>query len=255
MRRRRIGRCAATVTVLALAACGAKPQPQGEAASSVSDVPAARAESGVPSEVLAGPQTPRPASGRQDGEFDISALGFDRGSKDAPVRVLEMSDYGCGYCRQFHMQTWPALRKEFVETGKIEWKFLPFITGMFRNSSQATTAAECALEQGPAAFEAMNHRLWADQKEWKSSSDASGVIQGWVGELGLDADRYRSCVSSNRRGSRIKAANTVSHQLGVRGTPTFFIMGYPPIPGALPTEVFRKVLNQVYEEATKKAGH
>ena len=101
----------------------------------------------------------------------------------------------------------------------------------------------------------MNHRLWADQKEWKSSSDASGVIQGWVGELGLDADRYRSCVSSNRRGSRIKAANTVSHQLGVRGTPTFFIMGYPPIPGALPTEVFRKVLNQVYEEATKKAGH
>ena len=40
----------------------------------------------------------------------------------------------------------------------MEWKFLPFVTGMFENSSHAIAAAECALEQGPDVFEAMNHR-------------------------------------------------------------------------------------------------
>ncbi|MCG6954689.1 MAG: DsbA family protein [Gemmatimonadetes bacterium] len=251
---RRIGRYAATITVLALTACGGGSQPREEADNGVPDVQPSSAESPSASDVSTGSQASPSASGTQDRGPDVSFLGFDRGSKDAPVRVLEMSDYGCGYCRQFHMQTWPVLKKEFVETGKVEWKFLPFVIGMFRNSQQATTAAECALEQGPAAFEAMNHRLWADQKEWKSSSDAAGVIAGWVDGLGLDADRYRSCVSSNRRESRIVAANTVSRQLGVRGTPTFFIMGYAPIPGALPTDVFRQVLNQAYEDATKKAG-
>jgi protein-disulfide isomerase len=251
---RRIGGYAATMTVLALAACGASSQPREEADNRIPDVQATGTESDTTPQVSTGSQTSPSASEKQGTDLDVSLLGFDRGSRDAPVRVLEMSDYGCGYCRQFHMQTWPVLQKEFVETGKVEWKFLPFVTGMFRNSQHATTAAECALEQGPAAFEAMNHRLWADQKEWKPSSDAAGVIAGWVDELGLDGDRYKTCVSSNRRENRIAAARTVSRQLGVRGTPTFFIMGYPPIPGALPTDVFRQVLNQVYEDATKKAG-
>jgi protein-disulfide isomerase len=251
---RRIGAYAATVTVLALAACGASSQPREEADDGVPDLQAARAESDTTPRVPTRPQTSSGGPARQGPDVDVSLLGFDRGSKDAPVRVLEMSDYGCGYCRQFHMQTWPTLQKEFVSTGKVEWKFLPFVSGMFRNSQHATTAAECALEQGPEAFEAMNHRLWADQKEWKSNSDAAGVIAGWVDGLGLDADRYRSCVGSNRRESRIVAANTVSRELGVRGTPTFFIGGYPPIPGALPTDVFKRVLDQVYEDATKKAG-
>jgi len=250
----KVGRYAATVTVLALAACRAGSQSREGAGGAAPDAQASRAESAATPEGRGESQAAPTPPGMQSRELDIAFLGFDRGSADAPVRVLEMSDYGCGYCRQFHMQTWPALRKEFVETGKVEWKFLPFVTGMFRNSSQATTAAECALEQGADAFEAMNHRLWADQKEWKGSSHAADVIAGWVGELGLDVERYSSCVSSDRRASRIVAANTLSRRLGVRGTPTFFIMGYPPLPGALPTDVFRQVLNQVYEDATKKAG-
>lgn len=248
---RKVGSYASVVAFLAVAACGAGSQTPSDTSGKQTPPTTTRTET---PQTSSGAQTPQTTSGTQERGMDIASLGFDRGSADAPVRVLEMSDYGCGYCRQFHMQTWPVLQKEFVKTGKVEWKFLPFVTGMFRNSSQATTAAECALEQGANAFEAMNQRLWADQREWKSSSDAAGVIAGWVRGLGLDADRYRSCVSSNRRQSRIAAAKTVSRQLGVRGTPTFFILGYPPVPGALPTDVFRQVLNRVYEEATKKTG-
>lgn len=250
----RIGRYATAMTILTFGACGGSSQAGDGSAAGAQDVAAsesgAREASDAAGDAQASPVAPRP----QSREIDIALLGFDRGSTDAPVRVVEMSDYGCGYCRKFHMETWPVLQKEFVETGKIEWKFLPFVTGMFKNSPQATTAAECALEQGREAFEAMNHRLWDEQKAWKGSSDAAGVIDGWVADLGLDPQRYRSCVSGNRRADRIDAANALSRQIGVRGTPTFFIIGYAPLQGALPTDAFQQVLQRVYEDAIKKAG-
>ena len=182
---------------------------------------------------------------------DVAALGFDRGSKDAPVRVIEMSDYGCGYCRKFHEETWPALRKEFVESGKIQWKFLPFVTGMFKNSSHASVAAECSLEQGPEIFEKANSRIWGAQKEWKGSDAAGRGAAKGRRRRGVDLMRYDSCVADDRRHDRLAAADELARQVGVRGTPTFFVVGYPPLQGALPTDTFRQLLTMVYADATK----
>jgi protein-disulfide isomerase len=189
-------------------------------------------------------------SPRRRADLDIAALGFNSGSNDAPVRVIEMSDYGCGYCRRFHEETWPALRAEFVDSGKIQWKLLPFVSGMFKNSTAATRAAECVLEQGDELFEAMNHRIWTDQKEWKGSTDPDRILRGLAGEVGGDLGRYDSCLAEDRRGERVSEATALARQLGVRGTPTFFVVGYPPLQGALPTDAFRQVLEMVYADAT-----
>lgn len=183
---------------------------------------------------------------------DLASLGFDVGNRDAPVRVVEMSDFGCGYCRKFQLETWPTLRREFVETGKVQWKIIPFVTGMFAHSEAASMAAECALEQSPSAFEALEQRLWRDQSSWKKSDDAAVLLRGWAAEDDLDMERYDSCVSERRPADRLEAGRDLARRLGVRGTPTFFILGYPPLPGALPTETFRKVLNAVYEDATSQ---
>ena len=241
----RIGRYAAAMTVLAFGSCGGA-QPRAESAESTRDVATAEADGGQ--------ATQAPPSTSRSQELDVSTLGVDRGSADAPVRVLEMSDYGCGYCRKFHMETWPVLQKDFVDSGKIEWKFLPFVTGMFKNSPHALTAAECALEQGRDAFEAMNHRLWDDQKAWKGSTEPAAVVRGFAKDLGLDLPRYDSCVRENRRGRRIAGANSLAREIGVRGTPTFFIIGYPPLQGALPTDAFVQVLTAVYADATGNGG-
>lgn len=238
--RSRICRCAATMAFLALVACSGSPRGQGAAE---------RADAGGSEAAAARTETQAPAAA-EGTQVDIAHLGINSGSRDAPVRIVEMSDYGCGYCRKFHMETWPVLEKEFVETGKIEWKFLPFVTGMFRNSDQATTAAECALEQGRDLFDAMDRRLWTDQREWKGSGDAAKVLRGWAAELGLDTDRYARCVSDDRRRERIAAANALTRELGVHGTPTFFVTGYPPLQGALPTDAFRQVLTLIYQNAT-----
>ncbi|MDH3272295.1 MAG: DsbA family protein [Gemmatimonadota bacterium] len=180
----------------------------------------------------------------------VSAVGFNRGLETAPVKVVELSDYGCGYCRQFHQETFPTLLAQFIDSGMVEWKFVPFVTGMFDNSVAATEAAECVYVQDEDAFETLNGRLWDEQAEWKRSNDPESVIDGWVGELaGVDRDEFRRCVQDDTQLGRVAAATTLAQQLGVRGTPTFVVIGYPPLQGALPLEMFQEVLTLVHEQA------
>ena len=194
------------------------------------------------------PGSPRVARPTQ--EIDLASLGVDFGERTAPVRVIEMSDYGCGYCRQFHIETWPVVLRDFIETGKVEWKFLPFVNGMFPNSPAATAAAECVLEQGPEPFAAMDALIWDRQREWKGASAAEPLLRGLAEQVGADMTAYDSCLSSGRRADRMATADALSRQAGVRGTPTFFIVGFPPLQGALPTETLVEVLDRVYEVVT-----
>jgi protein-disulfide isomerase len=179
----------------------------------------------------------------------VAEVGFNRGVEEALVKVVEMSDYGCGYCRQFHQETFPAILAEYIETGMVEWKFVPYITGMFDNSLTATEAAECTYAQDPEAFERLNRRLWDDQRDWKGAGDPAPVVRGWVAELGIDMAAFDACVADDTRIPRIAASTTLARQIGVRGTPTFVILGYPPIQGALPLETFREVLDMVHAES------
>lgn len=190
----------------------------------------------------------------QERQIDVAVLGFNLGPDEAPLRVVEMSDYGCGYCRQFHQQTWPTLREEFVQEGKVQWKFLPFVTGMFENSPVATEAAECTLEQGMDVFVPMHERLWDDQSTWKNSAEPHAVVRAFADDAGADMGTWDSCMAEDRRTERVMAGTALARQLGVRGTPTFFVVGYPPLQGALPLETFKMVLDAAHDDAVARMG-
>ena len=189
-------------------------------------------------------------------EVSVDTLGFDYGDADAPIRIVEFSDYGCGYCRRFHEDTWPVLLEQYIETGKVHWKFLPFVSGMFANSLPASRAAECTLAQGGDRFRTFNGRLWDNQAEWKGSNDAESTLRAMAEDAGTSMDEWDECMDSNRRIDRVRAATGIAQDLGVRGTPTFFVMGYPPLQGALPTETFTQLLDMIYaqEVAAGNAG-
>ncbi len=199
-------------------------------------------------------QAPQAGPASQGQTIDLATLGFDFGDPDAPVRVVEMSDFGCSYCRQFHLESFETLREEFIETGMVVWKFMPFITGMWDSSIPATAAAECALEQSPELFGALSDRLWTDQSEWKGSDDPAGVARRMADDAGVDMDDFDQCIQERRRLDRIRAATELANQIGVRGTPTFFVIGYPPLQGALPIDTFREILTAVHADATSAAG-
>jgi len=233
------------VGLLVVAACGGDgPEADSAGASVTRGLLSARSmENGPPA--VRGPD----GQEVEGGMVPLPELGFNRGSAQAPVRVIELSDYGCGYCRRFHLETFPSLRQEFVDAGIVEWKFLPYVTGMFDNSMAAVQAAECALEQSPDAFEALNERLWHEQSEWKGSGDAASVVRRWAVEAGVETLSFDSCVSQGRRLDRIATAGVVARDLGVRGTPTFIVVGYGPLQGALPLDTFRDILRAVHREA------
>lgn len=182
----------------------------------------------------------------------IAPLGFNHGDSTALVKVLEMSDFGCGFCKRFHDETFPTLREQFIATGMVEWKFVPYITGMFENSLAVTEAAECVMEQSRDGYRTLTERLWSEQSAWKNSGSPDVEVRTWVAELGIDMQRFDSCLAEDRRLRRIAEATTLARQLGVRGTPTFVVLGYPPLQGALPTEFFQQILSAVHAEETRQ---
>lgn len=236
--------------VLGVAACGGS-ESSDDSTADLSQSLLTQAQDDGSSSVIAG----NPAAQDDGGpRVRVAEVGFNRGVEEAPVKVVEMSDYGCGYCRQFHQETFPAILAEYIETGMVEWKFVPYITGMFDNSLTATEAAECTYAQDPEAFERLNRRLWDDQPDWKGAGDPAPVVRGWVADLGIDMAAFDGCVGDDTRIPRIAASTTLARQIGVRGTPTFVILGYPPIQGALPLETFREVLDMVHAESAAAAG-
>ncbi|MEK9499739.1 DsbA family protein [Gaopeijia maritima] len=229
---------AAALCVAAIAACGSESS-QPAVDSTTADLLAAR---------QAGQVEERPSAGAGAAVM-LDTLGYDVGDPEAPVRMVEFSDFGCGYCRTFHMDVWPTIEREYVATGKVYWKYVPMILGRFSNAREAAMAGECAGVQG--RFTPMSDLLFGEQSSWKDGGDPDPVLESMAERAGVDMAQWRECVANDARADRIDAGTQVSRQVGVRGTPTFFIMGYAPLPGALPLDLFREVLDTAYAQAMR----
>jgi len=178
----------------------------------------------------------------------LANLGYEQGSPEAPVRIIEFSDYGCGYCRKFHLEAYPGLKEKYIDTGRVVWQYVPYVLGIFPNGLEAALAGECAGEQG--LIEKYGDRLFESQPEWKQSDDPPGpLFLKYAQEEGLNTDRFQQCLAEDWRRERVRQNVIAGGQLGVRGTPTFFIPGYQPLQGALPPDIFEQVLEYVLKDA------
>lgn len=169
---------------------------------------------------------------------DVTKLGYDRGMAGARILVVEFADFGCSACGQFARDVWPELQREFVATGRVQWKYVPFILGMFPNGDEAATAAECAADQD--AFWSMHDLLYAKQKEWNKLKDPGPKFAQFARDLGLDANRFSRCYRSDAVAARTKQNDDAARELMVRSTPTFFVNGQRAV-GALPITEWRKI--------------
>lgn len=183
-----------------------------------------------------GSSTPAP-------DVPLKELYHEISSPGAKVTVVEFSDFGCPYCGRFERETFPALKKEFVETGKVRWRFVPFVLGMFPNGGEAMKAATCVAEQGEGAFWKMHDLLFQNQDAWKGASDPDALLRGYAVAAGADASAWKACYESSRADDRMAAANALAERSGVRSTPSFFIDG-KLVQGALPLADFRQLLEQ-----------
>lgn len=181
--------------------------------------------------------------------IDVGSLGHDRGSIDAPIQVIEFSDFGCGYCRKFHVETLPAILTDFVDTGDVVWKYVPFELGMFANGRVSAIAGQCAANQD--AFHAMGDALFERQPDWKNESNPRPVFLEIAESLGLDVGAYETCLDSREVLQIIQSNNGVARQVGIRSTPTFFVNGFP-LQGALPEQVFRDLFEGMKQQIAER---
>jgi protein-disulfide isomerase len=171
------------------------------------------------------------------GDVDFTGVGHDRGLSSAPVVVIDLSDFACPYCGEFSRDVYPSIDREYVQTGKVLFKYIPFIAGAFPHSAEATRAAECAAEQGQ--FWPMLDQLYATQAEWKRGLAVDAKLAALAGTLPVDTLAYAACYANRHTDARTARATGIANEVGVRVTPSFLIDGNP-VQGALPLAEFRK---------------
>lgn len=170
---------------------------------------------------------------------------FSIGDPDAPITIVEFTDYQCPYCGRHFQQTYPQLLANYVDAGLVRYVFKDFpLTSIHPQAFEAAEAARCAGEQN--AYLEMHDVLFSRQSEW-GVADAATLFTGYAEELGLDADAFATCLSDGRYEGAIQADLEDGIQLGVTGTPGFFINGRF-LSGAQPYAVFQQALDSLLTE-------
>lgn len=149
------------------------------------------------------------------------AEGVERGDPNAPIVVMDFSDFSCPSCAAFTNQAKPYLEMNYIEPGLVRFAYYDFPLGGFQHSFLAARAARCAGDQ--EGYWEFHDRLFQRQGEWSRQSDPFSSFVGYAEDLGLDSSEFRSCLGSDRYADVVTANMQLGEQLGVSGTPTIFL--------------------------------
>ncbi|MFQ5496458.1 MAG: thioredoxin domain-containing protein [Nitrosopumilus sp.] len=170
------------------------------------------------------------------------------GNEDAPITIIEFSDFQCPFCARFHTQTLPLILEEYIEQGKVKLVFRDFpIQSIHPNALPASVAAECANEQGK--FKEMHDVLFDNQNEWNKQEtvNALSLFSEYANEIQLDQETFDSCLTNGKYIEEIRKDLEDGRNYGVSGTPGFFIgnekIGFVELKGAQPFDSFKKVID------------
>ena len=162
-----------------------------------------------------------------------------KGDKNAPVTMLEFSDFECPFCSRFALGTLPQIISDYVDKGKVKIAFRHFPLSFHANAKNGAMAAECAREQGgDDMFFKMHDKIYGDQQNLNVDS-----LKKWAGELGLKMDQFNTCFDTKKYEKQIDADMADGQSYGVNGTPAFFINGRS-ITGAQPFAAFKTIIDE-----------
>ncbi len=168
----------------------------------------------APREVIASPtlaEVMQPAG-------DLSEMSLGRA--DAPVTVIKYASMTCPFCRQFQMESFPELKRQYIATGKVRFILREFPIGF--QSGLATIATRCVA---PARYFQAYDRLMRMQAQWVSQDVRPEPIVKAMGDLGLTADKLEACRQDKALVASLDAVKQRGRLLGIVGTPNYFING------------------------------
>jgi protein-disulfide isomerase len=167
--------------------------------------------------------------------YEIPTAGFPTlGPADAPITLVEFSDYQCPFCRRWHQEVYEPLLAAYPGKIRIVYRSLP-LTSIHPDAMAAAEAAMCAGEQD--AYWPYHNKLFS------SESLTQQTLLQYAQELSLNVEQFKTCITNEKYKDAITADSDFAVNLGVRSTPTFFINGLAVV-GAQPLEVFKQVIDK-----------
>jgi protein-disulfide isomerase len=186
-------------------------------------------------------------SGLTDSISAAADRGRIRGAASAPIWLIEVSDFQCPYCKQWHDASFAAIDSEYVKTGKVRLAYLNYpLSSIHPNARAAAEAAMCASVQDK--FWPMHGSLFETQQRWENQPNPIPTFDSLAVAAGVDATAWRDCMSSHATAKLIDADHDRSASAGVRSTPTFFV-GDRKLEGAFPTDSFRVAIDKAIANA------
>ncbi len=177
------------------------------------------------------PSKPQAPTGTVEVSADDDA---SKGSDNAPVVMIEFSDFECPFCTRFWRDTLPQIEKEYIDTGKVKFVYRDYPLGFHQNAQKAAEAAECADDQG---------KFWEyHDKLFETGALSVTSLKQHVVDLGLDTEKFDDCLDSGKYTSEVQKDFQDGQAAGVTGTPAFFINGQK-ITGAQPFSAFKQVID------------
>jgi len=168
--------------------------------------------------------------------YDIPTEGsYSLGPEDAPITIVEFSDYQCPFCVRWHDQVYEQLMAAYPGKIRFVYRHLP-LTSIHPEAMPAAEAAMCAGEQN--AYWQYHERLFANQQALGAT-----LYDQIATDIGLNVDAFNSCLAAHKYQAQIQADMDFAIGLGVQSTPTFFINGLAMV-GAQPLTTFTQLIDK-----------
>ena len=172
-----------------------------------------------------------------------------KGNPNAPITIIEFSDFECPFCARFHVNTLPQLEQNYISTGKVKFVYRDFpIQNIHPNAVPAALVSECADDQNK--FWEIHDKIFETQSIWKDlePSQAVGMFRQFASNMGLDMETFDACITSGKHLQEINNDLNDGRTYGITGTPAFFVgndkIGFAKISGAQPFSSFQGIIEK-----------
>jgi len=180
-------------------------------------------------------QSPVATQAPQVTRYDVPTEGFPSiGPKDAPIVIVEFSDFQCPYCKRFFDETYKQLLADYPGKIRFVFRHLP-LTSIHPEAYPAAEASMCANEQ---------NSFWEYHDKVFENQDKLGreLYLQIANDLNLDKPAFENCINTGKFKAVVQQDSDYAVNLGIQSTPTFFINGLALV-GAQPIEAFKQVID------------
>ena len=161
------------------------------------------------------------------------------GDANAPIKIYEYASLTCGHCAAFHSEVLPDLKKQYVDTGLVQFNFRPFPLDPY--AMTGAMLVQCAIPQARLAF---LETLFKRQLQWVRSDDPLNSLRAYAKQAGMSGENFVMCLQSEANLTAVRSMYTAAKdELGVQSTPTFFVNG-EKVAGNIGFEAFKKLLDK-----------